>query len=103
MGSTKDACGLRGYFLRRHSTRLAKEALQTAEKLVRGLQEKKLREAAVVGQALQSVGDEHQPEIYEEVQGGQQYPLEPLSTMLDWPNGDDGGWMQVFLDAESLL
>ena len=77
-----------------YDTHLAREALQTAEHLVRGCHEKKMEDATWVGQALAVInGNGWKPE---EKDIGQMLP-EALPR-FEWPTEDDGGWMEIFFN-----
>lgn len=79
-----------------YNTHLSREALQVVEQLVRGCQGKKLEEAAWLGRVLQT--KDHDPAPQCDEQNAQATPMSP--TRVEWPDRDDGGWMEVFLNMD---
>lgn len=77
-----------------YNTHLAREALQTAEQLVRGCYERKMEDTAWIGQALSVVNAKQ--EMNGEGKGDQAVPQIP--PHFDWPSEDDGGWMEIFFN-----
>jgi hypothetical protein len=77
-----------------YDTHLAREALQTAQKLVQGCWEKKLADVTWLAQAL-AVVDDGPPAVT----GNQHSRSMPeIPPILEWPLEDDGSWMQLSLD-----
>ena len=80
-----------------YNTHLAREALHTAERLVRGYHTKKSEETMWVGQALEVVTNGKDRSIGED----EAHPAPEFSSMFEWPSGDDGGWMEVFVNLNT--
>jgi len=79
-----------------YDTHLAREALQTAEQLLRKYQEKKMEEATRIGQAVMVMAKSEAPSHEEE----DTRPSSAIPRGFDWPSDDDGGWMEVFFNME---
>lgn len=79
-----------------YDTHLAREALQTAQKLVQGCWEKKLADVTWLAQAL-GVVDSGPPAVTgnQDVQSMAEIP-----RVLEWPLEDGGSWMQVSFDMD---
>jgi len=79
-----------------YDTHLAREALQTAEHLLNGCQQKKLEQAMWVGQALSA-----NPRGKSAAQRDEEPLARPGSQTcsgFDWPTEDTAGLMEVFFD-----
>ena len=81
-------------------THLAREAMETAQKLVRGYHEKKMQEVRSVNQALAASGGEDSEAV---CSVGQDMPFDfpQLQNWIDWPIDDDGAWLEVLFNTNT--
>jgi hypothetical protein len=77
-----------------YDTHLAREALKTAEDLLRGFQSNKIGEVDAVGRILDTFDSGR-------VSNGHLEPDILFAPGFDWPSEDDGSWMEVFLRMDT--